>query len=472
MGTSPSSMRTRRLDSRVLLLVFSISLCLLSPAQAQTTSPEWKAGVARAEITPETSLWMAGYGHRDHPAEGTLHPIWVKVLALEDAAGQRAVLVTSDLLGLSKGVSDRVRDRLRDQFQLERAQVMLTSSHTHSGPALGDALEDVYPLDEAGKDDVVRYTRALEDRVVETVGTSLERLAPARLSSGTGVVRFAVNRRNNTESEVPFLTELEGPSDHAVPVLKVEDAAGRLLGVAFGYACHATVLSGYDWSGDYPGFAQIALEKMHPGATALFFAGAGADQNPIPRRSVALAEQYGRELSAAVDRVLQEPMQPLASQINTNYSEIEIALTTPPDREELHQLAITASGWHRRWATRLLDELERGKVLRRSYPYPVQVWQLGEQTMVALGGEVVVDYAVQLKRLLGPDLFVVAYANDVMGYIPSVRVLREGGYEGASSQQVYGLPSTWAADIEMRIIQEVLRLTSELNIALPKSRIE
>ena len=440
-----------------------------APSAAQT----WKAGVGRTVITPEQPLWMAGYASRNHPAVGTLHALWVKALALEDADGHRAVLVTTDLLGLPKGISDHVRARLEEAYHLQRDQVMLTSSHTHSGPVLQNALSDIYPLGEERKAKIDHYSRVLERRIVATVGEALGNLAPAQLFAGMGIARFAVNRRNNDAAEVTSVTDraLEGPTLNSVPVLKVERPGGQLLAVAFGYACHNTVLSGYKWSGDYAGFAQLALEKRHPGATALFFAGAGADQNPLPRRSVALAWQYGQELAVAVERVLKEPMRTLAPQLTTSYSEIDLALTEPPTREELRAIAEERSGFHRRWALRLLRKLDRDAPLRREYPYPIQAWQLGEQTLVALGGEVVVDYAFRLKRLFGEDLFVIAYANDVMAYIPSARVLREGGYEAVTSQRVYGLPSTWAASIEGRIIQEVRRLiTEELGIPLPQQK--
>jgi len=140
------------------------------------------------------------------------------------------------------------------------------------------------------------------------------------------------------------VTDLNGPNDYAVPVLKVMNEAGNLMAVVFGYACHATVLSIYHLSGDYPGFAQIELEKMHPGITAMFFQGAGADQNPLPRRTVYLAQQYGRELAAAVDRVLSEEMRILAPSISTAYSEIRLPLSKPPTREELMKMEEESSG--------------------------------------------------------------------------------------------------------------------------------
>ena len=88
-----------------------------------------------------------------------------------------------------------------------------------------------------------------------------------------------------------------------------------------------------------------------------------------------------------------------------------------------------------------------------------------------LGGELLIDYTIRLKQIFGKDIFVLGYSNDVMAYIPSVRVLREGGYEGASSQIAWGLPSTWAADIEIVILHEVLRLAKQAGVPLHESRL-
>lgn len=443
-----------------------------SDAKQASNEAAWRAGTARVDITPGEPMWMAGYGFRSEPGDGMLHPIWAKALALEDAEGDRAVLVTSDLLGFPADVSARLADRIETQYGIAREQLLLTSSHTHSGPVLSRALQDIYPLDEPGWAIIDRYTAELEDRIVGVVGEALDQMEPARLASGNGVTRFAVNRRNNSESELPALTELDGPSDHAVPVLSVMSANDDLLAIVFGYACHATVLRGQEWAGDYPGYAQIALERAYPGATALFFSGAGADQNPLPRRTVPLAEQYGTALAAAVTRAIKEATTPLTADLEASYSEISIGLSSPPDRAALQRAADDASGSHQRWAHRMLQQAEQGAEFANDYPYPIQTWRLGDQTLVALGGEVVVDYAVELKRILGQDVFVAAYANDVMGYIPSTRVLREGGYEGATSQRVYGQPSTWTADLEANILSEVLRQAHVLGAPLPESALE
>ncbi|MDB5262278.1 MAG: hypothetical protein JWQ14_1559, partial [Adhaeribacter sp.] len=320
--------------SFLLLFLIYAQVITFSHAEEYQDTFTWKAGVARIDITPEHPMWLAGYGARTKPSVGTLHTIWAKALVMEDATGKKAVLVTTDLLGIPKGVSDNIRDRLKSKFNLTRDQILLNSSHTHSGPVLQNALSDVYPLDAEQQQKVVQYTRRFEDQVVNLVGTALKSLQPVQLFAQNGVTRFQVNRRNNKEATLVDQTELKGPNDYAVPVIKVVNKAGKLLAITFGYACHPTVLDGYQFSGDYVGFAQLELEKAHPGTMALFFQGAGADQNPMPRRTLALAKQHGRTLAVAVERVLEEEMRPLAAQLTTTYAEIHLPLSTPPSTVE------------------------------------------------------------------------------------------------------------------------------------------
>ena len=127
-------------------LILAFNTTVASDAHDQEIEG-WKAGVARVIITPKQSMWMAGYASRTGPSEGKLHELWAKALALEDASGEKAVLVTADLVGLPKNISDNILNRAKEKFKLSRAQIILNSSHTHSGPVLQDALFDIYPLD-------------------------------------------------------------------------------------------------------------------------------------------------------------------------------------------------------------------------------------------------------------------------------------------------------------------------------------
>jgi hypothetical protein len=445
---------------RLGLLLLCGILLFTSSGRADEPVANWKAGAARVKITPEKRMWMSGYASRTKPAEGTLHDLWAKALVLEDPAGKRCALVTMDLVGIPRNLSLAVCDELKKKHGLGREAVILSVSHTHTGPVVGHNLGAMYFLDAPQRQLVEEYAQSLQAKLVAVVGAALGQLAPARIEWGNGHVTFAVNRRNNKEPDVPKLRErglLRGPVDHDVPVLAVRDREGQLRAVVFGYACHATVLSFYEWSGDYPGFAQIALEKAHPDVVALFWAGCGADQNPLPRRSVALAEEYGRQLAGGVEAVLQAPMTPLRGPWAGAYSEIELPFGDLPSREQLLKDAEARDRYVAARAKQLLGQIEKNGSLRGTYPYPVQAWQLGKDlTWVALGGEVVVDYSLRLKKELGPGhVWVAGYTNDVMAYVPSLRVLKEGGYEGGGAMVYYGLPTVWGPSVEEKIIAGV-----------------
>lgn len=447
-----------------LILFFSIGVSFNQPVAGNG----WKAGVAKTNITPENPIWLAGYARRTEPSQGTLHDIWVKALALEDALGHQAVLVTSDLLGLPKGMSDEIRYQLEKELGLKKGQVLLNSSHTHTGPVLQDALYDIYPLDAIELHKIEVYSNKLIGKIVDLVLRAFDALESAEIYSGNGTARFQVNRRNNNESALVVQSELSGPSDPAVPVLKITRPGGELLAVAFGYACHPTVLGINKWSGDYPGFAQLELENEHPGAMALFFQGAGGDQNPLPRHTIPLARQYGRTLAAAVDRVMEEDMQLLQPTLSTAYTEIELNMATPPSLQELTKDYETYSGYQKQWAGRMMEKSERGEAFQETYPYPMQVWKLGNQPIFGLGGELLVGYAIQLKKKFGNNIFVLGYSNDVMAYIPTEKVLLEGGYEGESSQMVYGLPAKWEPGIEDKILSGAEELAKSIGISCRK----
>ncbi len=333
--------KSRRRPGRVLrsLSVFATVVGLVvgtavafDGAQAAT----WKAGAAQRAITPDAPLWMAGYAHRDHPAEGTLIELWAKALCLEDPQGQVAVVVTLDLIGIDRELSRTVCERLSQAYPLDRRRIALCASHTHTGPVVSGNLRSMHyeMLTDDQRALVNQYARRLEDSIVAVVGEALAARTPCQLSWGSGTAAFAVNRRNNPESDVPALRaagQLRGPTDHAVPVLAVKDAQGSLKAVLFGYACHLTVLSSYQWSGDYAGFAQMALERDFPGCVALFWAGCGGDQNPLPRREVALAQQYGHELAGSVKQVLDGPLAPIEGNLVARYAEIDLPFSHLPD---------------------------------------------------------------------------------------------------------------------------------------------
>jgi hypothetical protein len=459
---------------RTLLAHFYLA-CMSVGAYAEpdVTPGGWQVGVARVNITPREPMWMSGYAARTAPAKGKLTDLWVKALALQDAAGRCAALVTLDLVGIDRDLSQQVCRRIEKECGLPRSAIALCCSHTHTGPVVGRNLAPMYALDEQQQRLVAAYTDELTDNIVEAVRAALADLHPAELAWGAGQAAFAVNRRNNPEAEVPSRRQdgtLVGPVDHEGPVLAVRGRQGELRAIVFGYACHATVLDDYAWSGDWPGFAQIELERRNPGATAFFWAGCGADQNPLPRRSVDLAREYGRQMADSVEHALQSPLSDISPSLDVAYEEIELPYARLPSREQLEEEAAGADYAARRAAS-LLEAFQRDGKLAPSYPYPIQCWRLGKDLRwIFLGGEVVVDYSLRIKReLKGRPTWVAGYANDVMAYIPSLRVLQEGGYEGGGAMVYYGLPSPWDATVEERIINQVKTLAGREGQAAAKA---
>ena len=445
----------------------SFSLADDSAIATKQSASGWKAGVAKAVITPDKPVWLAGYGTRRAP-DGKLHDLWMKALALEDQNGHRAVLITSDFQGVPKEMSDLVFEQIKLKHDLDRSQIMFTFSHNHCGPRLGNDLVDYYPVDAEQVQLVAEYTALMVKRTVELVGQALANLAPASLSLGEGRATFAVNRRNNREADVPSMLErgipFVGPVDHSVPVMKVTRPDGKLEAILFGYACHPTTLSFLTWCGDYPGFAQLELEQNHPGATAMFVNTCGGDQNPLPRRTVELCQRYGHMLAVGVDEALSQPMTPVASGLRTAFEIVDLPYLKTVTREDLDVFVRDSNAIRARWAVRLLKQLNDGETFPASYPYPVHAWSLGkEMLLIGQGAETVVDYAIRFKGEFGPGTWVCGYVDDMIAYIPSRRVWEEGGYEGGSNLFEYGRPAfRWSGDVENRIAQTVKKLVKQV----------
>jgi len=393
---------------------------------------DWKAGFGQAIVTPDKLIWMAGYASRNKPAEGKVQELFAKALALEDQTGGRFVFVTLDLIGVPQPLRWRVAERAEKEFKVPPARLMINASHTHSGPQL----RSTPPTEEELKNDKTRdaweFTQMLENKMVKIIGESLAQLSPARLTFGHARCGFAMNRRRDYSlpADHPNANKTpnpDGPVDHDVPTLRIESPEGALRGTMFGYACHNTCLGFYNYCGDYAGYAQEYLQASRPGFQAQFLMGCGGDQNPYPRRSgvvpgvtdLELAMQHGRSLANSVEMALTVNPRGVGGPIRAEYEEIDLIYADP--KKTLHK-------------------------------YPVQVVRLGRDiTFVALGCEVTVDYSLRFKKELadGAAVWVAGYSNDYTGYVPSLRVLKEGGYEAAAG---------WAEDVEDRIAKKVHEL--------------
>jgi neutral ceramidase len=417
-----------------------LGLCLLvashlaaPPSYAVDVDAEWKVGLARVDITPTQPIFLSGYASRNHPYERIETKLYAKALAFEDRNGNRAVLVTTDLIGLPAAIAEPICERLHAKTGLKREQILLNSSHIHTGPALSldpSAGDHQTPGDAAR---TAAYTRDLQEKIMSLVQQSLQRFEPARLSWGTGVAPFVMNRREFTPRGVILGVNARGPADRSIPVLRVDTPDGKLRAVIFGAAVHNTTLTdrNYEVCGDYAGFAQSYIEGQKPDVQAMFMIGCAGDANPYPRGTMALAREHGAVLGKEVCRVLDTKLHPVRGPLQIAFDRAPLPLQPTPARADLEKQA-AAKGSIQSWvAQQTLKRLDRGETLPSHYTCPFTVWQFDQDlTLVGLPGEVVVDYVHFVEEALGPNqLWVAAYCNDVFGYLPSARVLREGGYE-------------------------------------------
>jgi neutral ceramidase len=456
---------------RLIWLMASIgTFVALQALAALDSNPE--IGLAVRDITPELPIRLAGYAARNRPADKVDHPLLVQALALKNASGDRFVLVALDNCEVSHAFMQPVLQQLADKLHLGRGEVAVVSSHTHSAPVLDATLPGMGEPPPADVECIAKYSRSLQSNLVEVVAAALTDCRPATFEQGMGRASFAMNRRVYQGDKVVFGDNPDGPVDWDVPVLRIKGTNGAVRAILFGYACHGTsVRTGDDWyvvSGEYMAYARQHLEALQPGAIAMYLTGMGADSDPAPRGLLLDAKRHGLELAGAVMGVLDRPMRPVRGAFKLAYDEVDLPLAAPPNREQLQKdarsqdLAVAAR------ATAYLRLFDAGQPLPEAVKLPLAVLRLGDDlTFVLVGGEVVVDYSRRIKRALADDHpWPIGYAYEVPCYIPSARLIKEGGYETESSLIYYGYYGPFRGTLETLLLDRLERLTAGLRTGL------
>ncbi len=427
-----------------------LALCCFATSTVRADDPPKlrEVGVAKIDITPNVPIRLMGYYGRNAEATNAAQHLFAKALAIGED-GDAAVIITIDNCIIPWGVRQEVLARLNKKAHLPAERVAICASHTHTGPCLSGAAPDLFGMDFPAADQahIDAYTREFVDKVEKVALAALKDRLPANLSWGQTKAFFAMNRRTKG-----------GPVDDDLPYLMVTDAHGKLRAILANYACHCTTLGGnfIQFCGDWAGYAQEYLEKDHPGVIVLTAIGCAADANPGPRGTLDLAKKHGQEFADAVNAALGHTGFALNGALECRLKQITLPFDTPPTRAEWEKLAKTngAIAYH---ARKNLARLDRGEELETEIPYPVQVWNFGNDlAMVFLPGEVVVDYSIRLKKEFDSSrLWVNAYSGYVPCYIPSTRILKEGGYEGGGAMVYYDHPAKLGPDTEERILYGV-----------------
>jgi neutral ceramidase len=445
----------RKLYDYYFAVMKKILLAVVILAFFSQINAQFNAGIARRVITPDTAVWLSGYAARTKPSTGVLHDIWAKALVIDDNKKNRIIIVTLDIIGLSHELAETISQRVIDQYGIDRSQLLLNSSHTHSGPVIWPSLSMMFEFVNKDLQALIKYNRKLADNVLDAIDQAIHDLKPMNLYIAHGSANIAVNRRLPTEKGYVIGVNNDGPVDSDVPVMKVETPDGKLKALLFGYACHNTTLDIYQVNGDYAGFAQIEIEKANPGITAMFLAGCGADQNPNPRRTIEYAQQHGKSLADAVQKVLSGNFIPIRPPVRTSFTTTDLEFS-PWTADQFKEEMLMEDRYRVKRAGFMLEALDKGYDIS-SVSYPVQAVRFNKDfTILALGGEVVVDYSLNTKkRYPAENLFVAGYSTEVQCYIPSARILKEGGYEPEISMIYYGLPGSFKSDVEEKVFSAI-----------------
>ena len=429
---------------------------LLFPLEAAENF--YLAGAARIDVTPEYPIRMGGYAVRKTRSEGTEQRIWAKALAISSGEDKPVIYITLDNNGIAEETYRKIADRLQQSAGVGKDRFSIASSHTHTGPITSFKSPNLFVEDIPAEDLSIidRYTAELTSKIEEVALQAIRKRAPARLFWTTGKVEFARNRRGTATK----------PVDHSLPVLIAKNTNGKEIGILATYACHCTALSGQfkKICGDWAGYAQETIERNHPDAIALVSIGCGADANPQPREGedagLQFARQHGETIASEVNKLLGGELKPLQPKtITTRVRELELPFAPHFTRQELEARATKPEivGYH---ARKNIARLDRGEKLPKTLCYPVVTWAFDRDlSMLFLPGEVVVDYALRLRdEYKKTPLWITAYANYVPCYIPSRRILAEGGYEAEDSLWYYDRPARLSAEVEDLITTTSLEL--------------
>ena len=371
---------------------------------------------------------MAGFGFRDHGAEGVLDDLEFRLFLLRH--GDDAVcLITGDHIGFGATATAQLRQTVQETIGVDPAKVLLCASHTHCGPQLLDHIPKVGGLLNL---DVLADLR---EKIQTAAQQAQENLTSVRMSWGeSSLTGFAINRRRKTSEGFVNAPNPFGRRDDAVTAIQFNDAKdSSLRTVLFSYTCHPTTLGGYLFSGDYPGATRRALEKQ-TGATAGFLPGCFGDVRPnctvtgngrFRTGNPTDIEDFGAALANAVMDAGKSTFA-LTPQLNGICDEVRLPLQAEGDSRAL----------------------------------PLQRIDLAKEfSIMAMGGEICVDYGHYIKGLSNTRrILPLGYSNDVIAYIPTVQILEEGGYEAETSCPWFGLPKPFKPEIEITLKDAVKKM--------------
>lgn len=420
----------------------------------------FKVGFGRVNITPERPTPMAGYYGKRLSTE-THDPLWAKATVLDDGA-TRIALVSLDLISTNKWMVDEARQHIQQLTKIPGEHVLLSASHSHTGPVLFDPNSSRY--NKFGNDDPSskQYLLELPLKIAECVQQAIQSLKPARLKHGKSQEpKLAFNRRFfmsdgtvgwNPGKMNPKIVREAGPTDDFLSMVAVFGEAEKLVGLLNNFSIHLDTVGGTQWSSDMPYTLEQSLERVFGKQCHIQYAtGCCGDVNHIdvrnafPQKGHEEAARIGIRLAAAALRGWNELSGVKSYRLKSSFELISLPLAhhdkdrvewadgiakrandekQPPFREMVE-------------AFRILDvEARNGKPLQTE----VQVISIGKEVAwVGLPGEIFVQLGLMIKDGSPfPTTIIHELSNGSVGYVPTRQAYAQGNYEVISARCAEG----------------------------------
>jgi neutral ceramidase len=408
-----------------------------------------KYSVAKVNITPDYPVYQDGYGSRTGKSDGKYNDLYIKSLCLEHG-GEKILFIACDTCIIKEAHVLDVKSRIETLYRIKPDHVLIGYTHTHSGPAL-------YKWLKHGDDP--EYTRFFFDKMLEAVASVVDCREEGTLRYGQGETYIGVNRRRvNRNNHIDLAPNIDGETDRVLSSVSVHDSQGSPKVIASSCACHPIAVNDDRLSSDFPGVACSELERTYPGAVAMFFQGCCGDINPIAYDGFDSAVMLGKVYANDVRNVLEHMSKPFSP----SFSGCSVVLRVPLscfESERFKEIAASDDVFFKQYGNQLLKSIEEGTA-PREIPVDIACIALSQDLkIVALAGEAVCGYANWLRQNCPESrLMILGYANGYCGYIPTARILAEGGYEADVSYEWIGLPGRYSSHADGLIKQCMLAL--------------
>jgi Neutral/alkaline non-lysosomal ceramidase. len=413
-----------------------------------------RVGIDKRLITPEPGICLVGFEVTERKVVNVHDDLYVTTMVLQQGS-KKAVIICADVLGLGEILVSDIKSDINKRFGFSEDEILLSYSHTHSGPMLHENISPV--MGEINSE----YLKFFLECILCSVASSLSNMEDVDIYTGRTVCDIGINRRRIVDGKSQFAPNEWGAIDKEVLVAKfVKDDIVKA--VVYNYACHPSILNSTWVTADYPGKAREIIEDSCGNDVKVFFLqgccgnirARTMEGGEFRRGSMDDIEKFGEILGQAVADVCKGKMKKMRPDLYTSITKVILPLNEIRSKNEYEDLLLDERFRVRVWAEKVLAGYNN---LSNQIPYSIQKFSVGEGFhIIGMEGEVSIEYGIRIKQALINDFVMTAgYCNWVMGYIPTKKMLGEGGYEPEDSIYYYMLPCQFHESVE-EIINDAL----------------